>query len=557
MSTETLKPEFGADQHPDETQLLLALERELPAAEAAAVERHIGTCWECRARYHEMHRGILTFVEYRDKLYLPELESAPQDFREFPSLLNKEAAEGRGPGLADRIWSRIRSFFSFPRISLQVRWASATAAIMVAVLLWTQVLSPANLSASELLTRAAQAQNPPATTHRKVHQRARVRSGKTETVREFEWETGSPIPGAKWGSDPDNWTAPMTAEGFSEWHDSLSGPRDKVKKSGDRWTLDTVAPSGPIKEASIVIHAGDFHPMEQHIRFSDDRRVDLEEVSFDMAEQAPAAPVVAQARPVATAPTAAPPQSQPAASQPSINLDEAELDLRYAMFVQHVDADEDLQISRVADAVVVSGTASSAERLRQLQGNLGGLSGVHLSISAPAQAVGGAGAAPSQKGSSGSSVPLLKDRLDSAFPTAQGRRDFVDSCLAFSDSALSHAFALRKLAERYSDSDRHLLKPESQNKLNEMLRGHLEQITAANAKLDTLLDLLPPSQANRAGSVNPRAGVAALFDLVQRQDSLVAALVAGTRTTDTAVAAADAFRVGHEAITRLGGELRP
>jgi hypothetical protein len=75
--------------------------------------------------------------------------------------------------------------------------------------------------------------------------------------------------------------------------------------------------------------------------------------------------------------------------------------------------------------------------------------------------------------------------------------------------------------------------------------------------LDTLLDLLPPSQANRPGSVNPRASVAALFDLVKRQDSLVAALVAGTRTTDTAVTAADAFRVGHEAITRLGGELRP
>src|ERR1700722_9365033 len=112
MSADILKPEFGADQHPDETQLLLALERELPPWEIAAVEHHIGTCWDCRARYHEMHRGILAFVEYRDKLYLPELEPAPHDFRGFPPLLNKAAAEGRRTRLLDRIGSRVRSFFS-------------------------------------------------------------------------------------------------------------------------------------------------------------------------------------------------------------------------------------------------------------------------------------------------------------------------------------------------------------------------------------------------------------------------------------------------------------
>src|SRR5215472_15844181 len=118
MSTEILKDEFGADRHPDETQLLLALERELPPAEAAAVERHIGTCWECRARSEEIHRGIFAFVEYRDKLYLPELESAPGDFRERPSLLNKAAAEEHEVGVFDRIRSRVRSVLRFAQVSL-------------------------------------------------------------------------------------------------------------------------------------------------------------------------------------------------------------------------------------------------------------------------------------------------------------------------------------------------------------------------------------------------------------------------------------------------------
>src|ERR1035438_9065901 len=156
MSTETLKSGFGADQHPDENQLLLALERELPLGEIAAVEQHIGACWACRARYNEMERGILTFVEYRDKVYLPELEPAPSDFRQFPSLLRNADSETRKPRLLDRIAGHVRSFFNLAQLSLQTRWVTGTAALMVAVLLWTQVLSPTTLSASELLTKAAQ-----------------------------------------------------------------------------------------------------------------------------------------------------------------------------------------------------------------------------------------------------------------------------------------------------------------------------------------------------------------------------------------------------------------
>jgi hypothetical protein len=552
MSSEILKPEFGAEQHPDETQLLLALERELPPAEIEALERHIGSCWECRARSHEMQRGILAFVEYRDKLYLPELEPAPQEFREFPSLLNKAAKEGTKPGFLEQIGSRIRALLRFSFVAPQIRWVSATAAIMLAVFLWTEVLSPPVLSAGELLTKAAESQNPAGTEHRIIRQRIRVKSGRNDSVREFQWETGRPIPGATWGTDPDHWPAPMTAEGYSEWHNSLSAPKDKVKKSKDRWTLDTVAAAGPIKEASIVIRTGDFHPLEQHIRFSDDRQLDIEEVAFDMAAQIAAAVPAPQARP--TAPAVAP-QQQTAPAAAAVNLDEAELSLRYAMFVRHLDEDEDLQISRTNDEVVLSGIVSSSERLLDLQTALAGLQGVRLNTSLPSQAAKSSTSPASPRAPAAASVPLLKDRLDSAFASANARRDFVDGALAASDAALSHAWALKKLAERYTEAERHALSPGSQSKLDEMLRAHLGQIAASNTRLNNILDVLWPPDAPRSES-SP-AAVAALFDLVQRQDSLVAALVAGTRTTDTAAVASDKFRATHEAIARLVAELKP
>lgn len=155
MNTETEKTAFSPDGHPDENQLLLALERELSPEETAEVEQHLGNCWSCRARSSEMQSGILAFVEYREKRYLPALEPPPHDFGGFPGKLSRIAAEGKPDGLALRIW---RSIWRFVTSSNHVKWVSATAAIMVVVIFWTQVLlNPSTVSASEFLARATAA----------------------------------------------------------------------------------------------------------------------------------------------------------------------------------------------------------------------------------------------------------------------------------------------------------------------------------------------------------------------------------------------------------------
>src|ERR1700691_6100117 len=189
MNTETEKTVFGADGHPDENQLLLALECELSLEETGEVEQHPGNCWSCRARSSEMQSGILAFVEYREKRYLPSLEPPPHDFGGFPGKLGRIAAEGKPDGLALRIW---RSIWRFVTSSNQVKWVGATAAIMVVVIFWTQVLlNPSTVSASEFLVRATAAQNPVTQEKDQVsriaHQKVRITSGQQTVVREFEW----------------------------------------------------------------------------------------------------------------------------------------------------------------------------------------------------------------------------------------------------------------------------------------------------------------------------------------------------------------------------------
>src|SRR5580700_1491592 len=69
--------------HPSEDQLLLTLEGEVAAEEAARVQQHVAGCWSCKARYEEMQRGILAFIEYHEKWYLPGLAPPASDSSGF------------------------------------------------------------------------------------------------------------------------------------------------------------------------------------------------------------------------------------------------------------------------------------------------------------------------------------------------------------------------------------------------------------------------------------------------------------------------------------------
>ena len=564
MNTEPKKTAFSADRHPDENQLLLALERELPPKEAAEVEQHLGNCWSCRARSSEMQSGILAFVEYREKRYLPSLEPPPHDFSGFPGTLSRIAAEGKPDGLALRIWRRI---WRFATSSNQMKWVSATAATMVVVIFWTQVLvNPSTVSASEFLARATAAQNPGTQKNDRVtrtaHQRVRITNGQQTVVREFEWTVGSPIRQARWQmkAEPSNWDAPFTADGFASWRGSVATRKDKVKRSGNQLTLDTTAVDDLVKEAWLVVRASDFHPLEQHIRFADDQQLDFEELGFDIRTlQGPKSESIAPARIMPDIPAQTPTKAPKIASEPTVDLNETELELRYAMFLNQWDLGEDVVIARTPGGVAVSGTASSGDRAASMQSILSGLPNVQISITSPAavdrlaapnRSVPGKSAPPSASASSG---PLLKDVLDRAFTSAEQRREFVDRCLSASDTALSHAWALRNLVDRYGEPDELILKAESQDKLREMLRKHLQQLADANAGLDPLVELLPGSRAQEPHvPENWRTRILALFDQVQRQDSLVASLVAGTQANgQDAAAASGSLRSVHQAIGAL------
>ncbi len=547
---EELKPvSFAADGHPDEDQLLLALERELPADDAARVEKHLGNCWSCRARYEEMQRGILAFVEYRERRYLPLVAMPPDDTSGFRDRLRNLPQESAPVGLLTRIWRGLLGFVALPGQVrwVNVRWVGAVAATMAGVIFWVYVIgNPGVMSASELLTRAVAAQNPPVSAatggrRRIVHQKMQIHSGNQTVVRDFQWAAGSPIGRARWDGQSDlvSWSAPMTAEGFAGWRNSLREKTDTVKRAGDLLTLDTATSQDIIRDARIVMRASDFHPVEQHLRFGNDQRLDFVELAFEIDDEpeSPAEPLPATAQ-APSRPADVPTPPTPAIPPPA-DLDETELQLRYTLFKHQWDLGEDLVMRRDSGQVVLSGIVSSGERKDEMQAVLSQLPNVRFSVDVPA-ATPSRGAAPARSVPQQQTAPLLDGALDRAFTSREDRLAFVDRSLSDSDAALSQAWALRRLAERYTEDGERALKQESNQKLYEMLRAHLQQLSQANDGLAPLLALLPAGSAPGSPAIAApwRARISALFATVQQQDRLVASLVAGTQINGQNIATA-------------------
>jgi len=551
---------YGVERHPSEDQLLLTLEGEVAADESARVQQHLAGCWSCKARYEEMQRGILAFVEYREKRYLPALDSPSNDSSGFRARLRTVIGEASAIPLWAKLWLTLNRFCG-PFQHVQLRWVTVVAAAMVALLVWTEVLSPPAISASELLTRAIAAQKPAAMSRqRTIHQTLQIRSGKRVVTRNFEWKANAPTRQVQWNADPLAWNAPLTAQGFSDWRDGLGIKTDRVKRAGDRLVLDTFAPADAIREASISVRASDFHPVAQHIRFDDGRELELTEIAFQIQDE--------QEPPVAVAPKVIPNGETPstalkAEAVPSVlpppDLDQVELELRYILFRHRWDLGEDLIVERNTNEVSLTGIVSSPDRKQAIEEALDGTANVRLNLTSPAASNGTSASDITIQNSQENSVPLLRDTLDHAFLSSDERLAFVDRCLVGSDTALAHAWALRRLADRYGDRNNGTgLNSDAQGKLQEMLQAHLQELGRANEEIEPLLRLVHASGVPASATpLNWKDQILALFAAVQQQDRDITSLVAGSPTNEQNPAKVSAdFRSNHQTIRLLLGGLR-
>jgi hypothetical protein len=184
----------------------------------------------------------------------------------------------------------------------------------------------------------------------------------------------------------------------------------------------TKTDSGPIVQASLIVRYVDFHPLGERIVLASGKELEVEELSFKVLEEKipPTQPTHAVQK------AAVPANKRIDTPQPpaSLDFDALELQIRYLLFSRELDLDEDLNLIRRPDRIIITGTASSEARAAEVRTLLGKLSGVQVSIVAPGRSEplrSATRAATRAASQAPSSRALLSDIMDATL--RRGRTD--------------------------------------------------------------------------------------------------------------------------------------
>ncbi len=306
-------------EHPPREMLLLLVDGELQAKDAAQLEEHLEACWPCRVRTQKIQDAIADIIEFDDQVLTPRLVP-PQGWRNFDRKLNQLVVASGKQSISSRLFGSLgrllpsSHLFAAPPWLLRpmVRSAAALLLLVFVVMLVIRFRHEPTVSASQLLNNAieAQAQRIRSTTDPVVHQRLQIKRKDQSREETINWEIWNDtknsrvrqflsngnqaisvvIDVAKKDHDKTDSSSfviselaqvlkvnhmdpsrPLSAISYQAWHNTLQGQRDEVTKSklpdgNDALTLRTI-PAGPLKlgeivEAKFLVRTKDWLPAE-------------------------------------------------------------------------------------------------------------------------------------------------------------------------------------------------------------------------------------------------------------------------------------------------------
>lgn len=395
-----------------------------------------------------------------------------------------------------------------------------------------------------------------------------------------------------------DWQHPLSPTSFQAWRTSLEQKHEEVQESAlagglKVLTLKTIPKApvaiGAIVEVDLVVRAEDWHPVSQYLRVraeEGEREYELTEIAFQVVSLDAIGPFVFAEPPVAPI-VPATPASVVSSSPSAAELAAAEMEARSALHDVGADLGEPIEIVRTSSGKVeVRGLAETAERKQELLTALRDIPLVTVAIQTIEEAreaelkapvaslpsppeASPAPTAPEPMSAAPTPPPFateevvasgrlpIQEELEKYF-AARRRSDgsteaeragvrlditeFSNKVLALCEGTLSEAWALRRLAERYSGEELAQFSPQSQWQLENLVRDHIramrERIEGAHTLLRPVLRSMAAEEAGGSKqSARPLshglldAGWPAfsppLFTTVQRIDRLASGLLAG------------------------------
>jgi anti-sigma factor RsiW len=533
-------------RHPEDEQLLRYADGELPARKASEIRSHLEACWQCRTELEELHKTVGECVRYRKDVLQTHLPPPPAPWGDiYPRFREIDASLIR-PSLFGRVVQGLQ----FPMRQVR-RWAPAAVTVALIWALFHQLRHTPSVQAAELLRKAVAAAESRPHAARRIQIRTRNSRltrlvGSPRQLAAASQLSNSSASGADsldslqalFRKANYSWEDPLSAASYQAWRDQLSDKRDEVSTIGEGpsperscYRIRTTTATGELIEAALKLRVQDLHPFEAKLEFRNQEWVEITELA-----EVPAA--ASEANAAAGGVTRVEPKTaskrepiQPPG--PSATLGD-ELRVLAALHQVGADLGDPVEVTRAGGQIMVAGVGIAPQRQQQIHDVLSSLPNVVVRFSDPVAAT----SYPETPGPTDASLSAEGLRLQARMEQQVGGAPYFEELsvqlLDVSETMMSRAYALRRLAERFPREVESQLGLQDRQLLRNLHREHGAALAKQAAEIERLLNPVLVSLGGSAGGSSPsgihfdswQLATEALFRAARRVETLLAEILA-------------------------------
>jgi hypothetical protein len=455
-------------RHPDDGLLLRYLDGELPGRKARQVRAHLEACWQCRTQSEELQNVIGECVRYRKSVLAPSLPPPPEPWRSL------DFARAESELAAQSIFARILSPFRNPGL----RWAFSGALVLaLSFIVFQQLRETPKVEAAALLQKAVKASQSRPAVVRRV--RITTRTGQMTRVVGVAYKpAGRETEIARlFDAAHYDWDDPLSARSYSAWRDQLPHYQDAIASQPESYDIRTTTEDSELLSATLKLRSTDLEPVEGRFEFRNRDWVEMTELVDQQTN--PANTVAGTNGGMPRQPGVPPgPLNAPSESVAPSAFSE-ELQVVAALHQLGADLGDPLEISREGRQVLVSGVGIPPQRQQQIHGLLDRLPHVVVRFDDPAFPAGATPvqSEPAARDAAGPEKSTYAARIEERLGGRPQFERFSSSVLDWTDSAMMRAYALRRLAQQFSEAAEDQMTAEDRRTLRKLGREHLAAFT--------------------------------------------------------------------------------
>jgi hypothetical protein len=289
-----------------------------------------------------------------------------------------------------------------------------------------------------------------------------------------------------------NWSDPLSAKAYAAWHDALGAKVDEVSTADPAvYSIKTTTTDSELISATLKLRKTDFAPVSGRFEFRNHEWVELIE-SVDQHE-IPASTVAGTTGGRPRQPGLPPGPSSSAASSSDVTVAPAvneELQVVVALHKVGADLGDPLEITREGSQVLVTGAGISAQRQQQIHNQLDRLPHVTLRFTDPTFPA--SQPASVEPATSRDAVVPERSTHPARIEQRLGGRPqferFSGQLLDWTDSAMSRAYALRRLSQQFPAAAESAMSSEDRRTLHNLGREHVAALQKDLARIQTTVN---------------------------------------------------------------------